>query len=201
VRVLGVDPGLTRCGLGVVDSGRGSRLTMVAVGVVRTPGDRDTGERLVYLQDQMDAWLDRFQPDAIALERVYAADHVPTVMTTAQASALALVAAARRGLPLITHTPTEVKAAVTGSGRADKAQVTAMVTRILELEVAPRPADAADALALAICHHWRGGGDQRLALAAASERARLKAVAARAAEAAVAPGDATRSRASRAVSR
>ncbi|WP_406830767.1 crossover junction endodeoxyribonuclease RuvC [Pedococcus sp. KACC 23699] len=182
MRVLGVDPGLTRCGLGVVDSGRGNRLTMVAVGVVRTPGDRDTGERLVYLQDQMDAWLDRFQPDAIALERVYAADHVPTVMTTAQASALALLAAARRGLPLVTHTPTEVKAAVTGSGRADKAQVTAMVTRILELEVAPKPADAADALALAICHHWRGGGDQRLALAAASERARLKAVAARAAE-------------------
>ena len=195
MRVLGVDPGLTRCGLGVVDSGRGNRLTMVAVGVVRTPGDRDTGERLVYLQDQMDAWLDRFQPDAIALERVYAADHVPTVMTTAQASALALLAAARRGLPLITHTPTEVKAAVTGSGRADKAQVTAMVTRILELEVAPKPADAADALALAICHHWRGGGDQRLALAAASERARLKAVATRAAEGAAAvPGTQARSR-------
>ena len=187
MRVLGVDPGLTRCGLGVVDSGRGNRLTMVAVGVVRTPGDRDPGERLVYLQDQLEAWLDRFQPDAVALERVYAADHVPTVMTTAQASALALVAAARRGLPLTTHTPTEVKAAVTGSGRADKAQVTAMVTRILDLEVAPRPADAADALALAICHHWRGGGDQRLALAAASERARLKAVAARAAATGPAP--------------
>ncbi|MEO5981470.1 MAG: crossover junction endodeoxyribonuclease RuvC [Pedococcus sp.] len=201
MRVLGVDPGLTRCGLGVVDSGRGNRLTMVAVGVVRTPGDRDTGERLVYLQDQIEAWLDRFQPDAIALERVYAADHVPTVMTTAQASALALVAAARRGLPLTTHTPTEVKAAVTGSGRADKAQVTAMVTRILELEVAPKPADAADALALAICHHWRGGGDQRLALAAASERARLKAVAARAAEGGGTAGTTTAGTRTRAVSR
>ncbi|GAA4729405.1 crossover junction endodeoxyribonuclease RuvC [Pedococcus ginsenosidimutans] len=199
MRVLGVDPGLTRCGLGVVDSGRGRKLTMVAVGVVRTPGDRDTGERLAYLQDQMDAWLDRFEPDAIALERVYAADHVPTVMTTAQASALALLAAARRGLPLVTHTPTEVKAAVTGSGRADKAQVTAMVTRILELEVAPKPADAADALALAICHHWRGGGDQRLALAAASERARLKAVGARAPG--TAPGTARTSRPSGAVAR
>jgi crossover junction endodeoxyribonuclease RuvC len=143
---------------------------------VRTPGDRDTGERLVYLQDQMDAWLDRFQPDAIALERVYAADHVPTVMTTAQASAVALLAGARRGLPVVMHTPTEVKASVTGSGRADKAQVTAMVTRILGLAVAPKPADAADALALAICHLWRGAGNNRLALAAASERARLKAV-------------------------
>ena len=199
MRVLGVDPGLTRCGLGVVDNGRGRKLTMVAVGVVRTPGDRDTGERLAYLQDQMDAWLDRFEPDAIALERVYAADHVPTVMTTAQASAVALLAAARRGLPLVTHTPTEVKAAVTGSGRADKAQVTAMVTRILELEVAPKPADAADALALAICHHWRGGGDQRLALAAASERARLKAVGARAPGAV--PGTARTSRPSGAVAR
>src|SRR5689334_11743050 len=172
---------------------------MVAVGVVRTPGGGDPGERLVYLQDQLDEWLDRFEPDAIALERVYAADHVPTVMTTAQASAVALLAAARRGLPLVTHTPTEVKAAVTGSGRADKAQVTAMVTRILELEVAPKPADAADALALAICHHWRGGGDQRLALAAASERARLKAVGARAPGAV--PGTARTSRPSGAVAR
>ena len=176
MRVLGVDPGLTRCGLGVVDGSRGGRLSMVAVGVVRTPGGSDTGERLVYLQDQLDAWLDRFEPDAIALERVFAADHVPTVMTTAQASGLVLLAAERRGLPLVTHTPSEVKAAVTGQGRADKAQVTTMVTRILALEVAPKPADAADALALAICHHWRGAGDRRLALAAASERARLKAV-------------------------
>jgi crossover junction endodeoxyribonuclease RuvC len=174
VRVLGVDPGLTRCGLGVVEGAPGS-LAMVAVGVVRTPGGSDTGERLVYLQDQLDRWLDRFEPDAIALERVYAADHVPTVMTTAQASAIALLAGARRGLPVVLHTPTEVKAAVTGSGRADKAQVTAMVTRILRLQVAPKPADAADALALAICHHWRGTGESRLALAAASERARLKA--------------------------
>jgi crossover junction endodeoxyribonuclease RuvC len=178
VRVLGVDPGLTRCGLGVVEGSPGS-LAMVAVGVVRTPGGSDTGERLVYLQDQLDRWLDRFEPDAIALERVYAADHVPTVMTTAQASAIALLAGARRGLPVVLHTPTEVKAAVTGSGRADKAQVTAMVTRILRLDVAPRPADAADALALAICHHWRGTGESRLALAAASERARLKAASGR----------------------
>jgi len=101
---------------------------------------------------------------------------VPTVMTTAQASAVALLAGARRGLPVVMHTPTEVKASVTGSGRADKAQVTAMVTRILGLAVAPKPADAADALALAICHLWRGAGNNRLALAAASERARLKAV-------------------------
>ena len=187
MRVLGVDPGLTRCGIGVVEGGTGRSVRLVAVGVVRTPADHPTAQRLLYLQDELDTWIDRFEPDAIALERVYAADHVPTVMTTAQASAIALLAGARRGLPVMLHTPTEVKAAVTGSGRADKAQVTAMVTRILRLDVAPKPADAADALALAICHHWRGGGDQRLALAAASERARLKAVAARAAATGPAP--------------
>ena len=128
------------------------------------------------LSDQLDLWLDRHEPDAIAVERVLPPTNVPTVMGTAQASAVAMLAGARRGLPVAMHTPTEVKAAVTGTGRADKAQVTAMVTRILGLAVAPKPADAADALALAICHLWRGAGNNRLALAAASERARLKAV-------------------------
>lgn len=175
MRVLGVDPGLTRCGLGVVD-GEARALRLAAVGVVRTTAERSAGDRLVYLQDELDTWLDRFEPDAIALERVYAAEHVPTVMTTAQVSGLVLVAGARRGLPVVLHTPTEVKAAVTGSGRADKAQVTSMVTRILSLTEAPRPADAADALALAICHQWRGAGQQRRELAAASERARQRSV-------------------------
>ena len=178
MRVLGVDPGLTRCGLGVVD-GEARALRMTAVGVVRTTPERSTGDRLAYLQDELDIWLDRFDPDAIALERVYAAEHVPTVMTTAQVSGLVLLAGARRGLPVVLHTPTEVKAAVTGSGRADKAQVTMMVTRILSLTEAPRPADAADALALAICHQWRGTAQVRRELAAASERARQRSVAGR----------------------
>lgn len=178
MRVLGVDPGLTRCGLGVVD-GEVRSLRMTAVGVVRTSAERSAGDRLAYLQDELDAWLDRFEPDAIALERVYAADHVPTVMTTAQVSGLVLLAGARRGLPVALHTPTEVKAAVTGSGRADKAQVTTMVTRLLSLPEAPKPADAADALALAICHQWRGAAQVRRELAAASERARQRSVATR----------------------
>lgn len=178
MRVLGVDPGLTRCGLGVVD-GQGRGLRMVAVGVVRTGPERSAGDRLAYIQDELDTWLDRFDPEAIALERVYAADHVPTVMTTAQVSGLVLLAGARRGLPVVLHTPTEVKAAVTGSGRAGKTQVGVMVSRILSLSEAPRPADAADALALAICHQWRGTGQVRRDLAAASERARQRAVAAR----------------------
>lgn len=178
MRVLGVDPGLTRCGLGVVD-GAGRSLRMVAVGVVRTSAQRSTGDRLAYLQDELDTWLDRFDPEVIALERVYAADHVPTVMTTAQASGLVLLAGARRGIPVAMHTPTEVKAAVTGSGRAEKAQVTTMVTRLLGLDTPPSPADAADALALAVCHQWRGPGQALREQAAASERARLKSVQAR----------------------
>ena len=155
MRVLGVDPGLTRCGLGVVEGERG-RARMLAVGVVRTPTDAAAGERLVYLESQLDTWLDRFTPDVVAVERVFADVNVASVMTTAHASAIALLAAARRDVPVAFHTPTEVKAAVTGSGRAHKAQVTTMVMRILKLAEPPRPADAADALALAICHVWRG---------------------------------------------
>jgi crossover junction endodeoxyribonuclease RuvC len=179
VRVLGVDPGLTRCGVGVVEGGRGRSVTLVAVGVVRTPSAHPTAQRLLYLQDELDVWLDRFEPDAVAVEQVFADVNVASVMTTMQASAVPLLAAARRGLPVTLHTPTSVKAAVTGSGRADKAQVTAMVTRILRMTTAPRPADAADALALAICDLWQGAGSDRLALAAASERARLRAAVAR----------------------
>ena len=130
MRVLGVDPGLTRCGLGVVD-GRPGRATMVAVGVVRTPSDADPGQRLVFLERELDGWLDRFAPEVVAVERVFADVNVASVMTTAHATAVALLTATKRGIPVVFHTPTEVKAAVTGSGRADKAQVTAMVTRIL----------------------------------------------------------------------
>ena len=166
MRVLGVDPGLTRCGLGVVD-GRPGRAAMVAVGVVRTPSRADPGERLVFLERELEGWMDRFVPDVVAVERVFADVNVSSVMTTAHATAVALLTASKRGIPVVFHTPTEVKAAVTGSGRAEKAQVTAMVTRILGLEVEPRPADAADALALAICHVWRGAATARLdALAA-----------------------------------
>lgn len=166
MRVLGIDPGLTRCGLGVVD-GRPGRAAMVAVGVVRTPSKADPGERLVFLEREVEGWMDRFRPDVVAVERVFADVNVASVMTTAHATAVALLTASKRGIPVVFHTPTEVKAAVTGSGRAEKAQVTAMVTRILGLEVEPRPADAADALALAICHVWRGAATARLdALAA-----------------------------------
>lgn len=168
MRVLGVDPGLTRCGLGVVDGGVGRPLRMVAVGVVRTPAADEVAERLLSLQTEMDAWLDEHRPDVVAVEQVFARANIRGIMGTAQASAIPMLAAARRGLPVVMHTPSEVKAAVTGNGRADKAQVTSMITRILRLTEAPRPADAADALALAVCHVWRGGAANRLAAAVAA---------------------------------
>jgi crossover junction endodeoxyribonuclease RuvC len=164
VRVLGVDPGLTRCGLGVIDGEPGRRITLVATGVA---GD-EIGIRLLALEEQIEHWLTEHRPDAVAVERVFSQHNVRTVMGTAQAGAVAIVCAARRGLPVALHTPSEVKAAVTGSGRADKSQVTQMVTRLLALADPPRPADAADALALAICHLWRGGAQRRLAAAAAA---------------------------------
>ncbi len=162
MRVLGIDPGLTRCGLGVVDGTPGRALTMVEVGVVRTPADDEISQRLLALEEMFEAWMTTHQPDAVAVERVFSQRNVQTVMGTAQAGAVAIVCAARRGLPVALHTPSEVKAAVTGNGRADKEQVTTMVTRLLRLADPPRPADAADALALAICHLWRGGGRSRL---------------------------------------
>lgn len=171
MRVLGIDPGLTRCGLGVVDGGTG-RAAMIAVGVIRTPSDGDPGERLVYLEARLDDWLDRYLPDVVAVERVFADVNVSSVMTTAHATAIALLGASKRGIPVAFHTPTEVKAAVTGTGRADKAQVTGMVTRILKLDTPPRPADAADALALAICHLWRGGAAARRDAAIEADRVR-----------------------------
>ena len=167
MRVLGIDPGLTRCGVGVVDGSVGRPLTMVDVGVIRTSADLPIAQRLVTIEKGLDAWIEEHRPDAVAVERVFARSDSSTIMGTAQASGIALVVAARRGLPITMHTPSEVKAAVSGNGRADKAQVGAMVTRILRLDAAPKPADAADALALAITHIWRGGAQARIEAAMA----------------------------------
>jgi len=166
VRVLGVDPGLTRCGVGVVEGVPGRPCTFVAFKVVHSEPDLDLGQRLLEIDRQLSAMIEEHRPDTVAVERVFSQHNVRTVMGTAQAGAVAILAAARAGLPVQTYTPSEVKAAVTGSGQAGKAQVTAMVTRLLRLAEAPRPADAADALALAICHVWRGGARDRLEAAA-----------------------------------
>jgi len=175
VRVLGVDPGLTRCGIGVVDGDLGRKLRMVDVTVVRTPSTDETPRRLLALETAIDGLVRRHQPDVVTVERVFADVNVLSVMGTAQASAVAMLVAARHGLAVHLHTPTEIKAAVTGNGRADKAQVTLMVTRLLGLSTAPKPADAADALALAICHLWRGAATARLEAAVLAQQAGIAA--------------------------
>ena len=163
MRVMGIDPGLTRCGLSVVESGRGRNVVALDVDVVRTPSDTPLPMRLLTISDAVEYWLDTHHPDVVAIERVFSQHNVTTVMGTAQAGGVIALAAAKRGINVHFHTPTEVKAAVTGNGAADKAQVTAMVTRILALQAKPTPADAADALALAICHCWRGPMIARMA--------------------------------------
>jgi crossover junction endodeoxyribonuclease RuvC len=140
---------------------------MLGVGVVRTPADAELGHRLLAVEQGVERWLDEYRPEYFAVERVFSQHNVRTVMGTAQASAIAMLCAARRGIPVALHTPSEVKAAVTGSGRADKVQVGAMVTRLLRLDEPPKPADAADALALAICHIWRAPAQDRLQRAVA----------------------------------
>ena len=161
-RVLGVDPGLTRCGVAVIEGSAGQKVSLLHVGVFRTDPGEAIEQRLISIERDIDGLVDELEPDVVAVERVFSQHNVRTAMATAQAAAVALLVAARRGLPVAMHTPTEVKAAVTGNGRADKAQVTAMVTRVLRLDTPPKPADAADAAAIAICHAWRGVATQRL---------------------------------------
>ena len=152
--VLGIDPGVTRCGYGAV--GRdGGRIRAVACGVIRTPASAPLPERLVSLADELADLIAQLRPAAVAVERVLFQVNVRTAMAVGQASGLALTAAARAGVPVVQYSPNEVKLAVTGDGRADKVAVQSMVTRLLALREVPKPADAADALALACCHLWR----------------------------------------------
>ena len=168
MRILGVDPGLTRCGIGIIDVDNRRAANFVQVTVLRTSADSDLADRLGLLSEQIKEILNQYQPDSVAVERVFSQLNVRTAMGTAQASAVAILSANELSLPVFMYTPTEVKAAVTGSGRADKKQVTAMVARHLKLTELPKPADAADSLALALCHAWRGTGQARI------QSARLK---------------------------
>jgi crossover junction endodeoxyribonuclease RuvC len=149
----------------VVEGEPGRPLKALGYGVARTPADADIAARLLDLEVQITSWIATYEPELVAVERVFSQHNVRTVMGTAQAAAIAIAAAARVGVPVALHTPSEVKAAVTGNGRADKAQVGAMVTRLLGLAAPPTPADTADALALGICAAWRGAAQRRLAAA------------------------------------
>ena len=169
MRILGIDPGLTRLGVGIVTAGTGRRVTFEHVEVMRSPAEDSTPARLLQLGSGIQRLLDGEAPDAIALERVFAQQNLPSVMGVAQISGVVMFLAEQRGIPVALYTPNEVKAQVTGYGAADKAQVTTMVTRLLRLGAPPKPADAADALALAITHAWhlgRGGSAARRGRAA-----------------------------------
>ncbi len=171
--VLGVDPGLTRCGIGVVAGSPGAPLHLVDVGVIQTSPQLPLEQRLLELETSLIAWFDKYSPDVIAVERVFSQHNVRTVMGTGQAAGIALLLAAKRGIPVVMHTPSEVKASVTGNGRANKSQVADMVVRILSLKEAPKPVDSTDALALAICNIWRGSATSKIDQALRVEKTRI----------------------------
>lgn len=183
MRVLGIDPGLTRCGIGVIEGQPGRKPALLLADVIRTPAAMETGQRLAAVERSLVQYVAEYRPDALAVERVFARRDVSSIIGTAQASGVVLLVGTRAGLAVAQHTPTEVKAAITGNGRADKAQVGQMVMRILALDAPPKPADAADAVALAVCHLWRAPAIARIAQAQqrrdlAEGRARARALAA-----------------------
>ena len=150
--VLGIDPGLTRCGYAVVQSTGNRSLTALALGVIRTPPTTALPWRLAELKTELAALIAQYRPDAVAVEQVFFQVNVRTAMSVGQASGLALAEAAAAGCDVAQYTPNQVKDAVAGFGGANKAQVQKMVQSRLGLATVPEPPDAADAAALAICH-------------------------------------------------
>ena len=150
--VLGIDPGLTRCGYDVLDVQGAKQITMRALGVLRTSPDQGLPQRLAEISLEIEELLDEYQPSVVAVEHIFFQSNVRTAMSVGQVSGLALSAAARRGLQVEQYTPNQVKLAITGWGGADKAQVQKMVKQRLGLNTIPKPADAADAAAIALCH-------------------------------------------------
>jgi crossover junction endodeoxyribonuclease RuvC len=164
--LLGIDPGLSRCGYGAIRRD-GSSLRAIACGVVRTPPGDELPRRLAALHAELEALVEELHPTAVVVERVLFQVNARTAIAVGQASGVALAVAARAGVPVTHYSPNEVKLAVTGYGGADKAQVSEMVARLLALSQIPGPPDAADALALAICH--AGAGRVRAAVGRAED--------------------------------
>jgi crossover junction endodeoxyribonuclease RuvC len=150
--VLGIDPGVSRCGYGCVEGGAGTRPRVVAVGVLTTPPGDPLPGRLAELDTELRRLIAELRPAVVAVERVFFQVNARTAMSVGQASGLALVAASQAGCEVAQYTPNEVKSAVAGYGSAPKEQVQRMVQTLLGLAEIPRPPDAADALALALCH-------------------------------------------------
>ena len=150
--VLGIDPGLSRCGYAVVRPLPRSKAEAVAIGVIRTPPGAELPARLAELQRELRALLDEFRPAVVSVERLFFQNNARTAVGVAQASGLALAEAAAREIPVAQYSPSAVKSVVAGDGRADKIQVQTMVQMLLGLPSPPKPVDAADAAALALCH-------------------------------------------------
>ena len=155
MRILGIDPGLTRCGIGVIEVNKQRKCALVHVGVAKSESKNELQDRIGQIAELIEAAILEHKPQQIALERVFAQANLRTVMGVAQISGVVLLLAHRHAIPLHFYTPSEVKAAVTGSGRAAKEQVGTMVAKILGLTEVPKPADAADALAIAITSAWK----------------------------------------------
>jgi crossover junction endodeoxyribonuclease RuvC len=154
--ILGIDPGLTRCGYAVitrvVEPGQRPGVRALALGVLRTAPADPLAERLAQIHADVEALLDQFAPGAVAVEQVFFQSNVRTAMSVAQVSGVVLAAAARRRCSVVQYTPSQVKSSIAGWGGADKEQVQRMVQMRLGLAEMPKPADAADAAALALCH-------------------------------------------------
>ncbi len=150
--VLGIDPGLSRCGYALVEPARRGQGRARALGVIRTSPDDPTPNRLAELQAEIVSLLDEFQPVVVSVERIFVQSNIRTVVSVAQASGLVLAEAAARRITVCEYSPSEIKSVVAGDGRADKLQVQSMVQTLLGLASIPKPADAADAAAVALCH-------------------------------------------------
>ena len=162
MRVLGVDPGLTRCGLAIVDELPGRKVLLKTVMVFRTDATSDLSQRLLELDEALVKVIKEFKPDSVAVEQVFSQHNLKSVMGTAQASGLAILNAAKANCEVFTYTPTQVKASVTGSGKADKRQMGRMIQKICNLSSPLSPPDASDAVALAVCHLWRNSTVEKI---------------------------------------
>lgn len=162
MRVLGVDPGLTRCGLAIVDELPGRKVSLKSVMVFRTDAKSELSQRLLELDEALAKVIKEFKPDSVAVEQVFSQHNLKSVMGTAQAAGLAILNAAKANCEVSTYTPTQVKASVTGSGKADKRQMGRMIQKICNLSSPLSPPDASDAVALAVCHLWRNSTVEKI---------------------------------------
>jgi crossover junction endodeoxyribonuclease RuvC len=170
VKVFGIDPGSNRTGYGCVETD-GSRHRLVACGAIATPPRAPFPDKLLAIHDRLAALLSEWRPDAVAVENIFYATNVRTALKLGHARGVAILTAVEAGVPVAEYTPAEIKRAIVGYGRAEKHQIQEMVRRLLGLARVPTPADAADALAVAICHVHAQGTETTAAVFAEARRA------------------------------